>query len=137
MAIIYTSRNLPGSYGGDYTNGGWGSLMNTYAVRFTPGLGGQGGGAFEGKKQGIESDSTGRWPTLGFLYSGPRPFVFCGVVVCMGRSFGGRGGLWAPTGPQRVHFKAFHRVDLPNQSTVDRGKQAGRRLALARSATLD
>lgn len=48
MAIIYTSRNLPGSYGGDYTNGGWGSLMNNYAVRFTPGLGGQGGGAFEG-----------------------------------------------------------------------------------------
>jgi hypothetical protein len=48
MAIIYTSRNLPGSYGGDYTNGNWGSLMNNYAVRFTPGLGGQGGGAFEG-----------------------------------------------------------------------------------------
>lgn len=48
MAIIYTSRNLPGSYGGDYTNGAWGSLMNSYAVRFTPGLGGQGGGAFEG-----------------------------------------------------------------------------------------
>lgn len=47
MAIIYTSRNLPGSYSG-YTNGSWGSLMNSYAVRFTPGLGGQGGGAFEG-----------------------------------------------------------------------------------------
>ena len=46
MAIIYTSRNLPGSYG-DYTNGSWGSFMNSYAVRFTPGKGGQGGGAFE------------------------------------------------------------------------------------------
>lgn len=48
MAIIYTSRNLPGSYGGDYTNSNWGPLMNNYAVRFTPGKGGQGGGAFEG-----------------------------------------------------------------------------------------
>lgn len=47
MAIIYTSRNLPGSYG-DYTNGNWGGFMNSYAVRFTPGRGGQGGGAFEG-----------------------------------------------------------------------------------------
>lgn len=47
MAIIYTSRNLPGTYSG-YTNGNWSSLMNSYAVRFTPGLGGQGGGAFEG-----------------------------------------------------------------------------------------
>lgn len=47
MAIIYTSRNLSGSYSG-YTNGSWGSLMNSYAVRFTPGAGGQGGGAFEG-----------------------------------------------------------------------------------------
>ena len=35
MAIIYTSRNLPGGIGGDYTNGAWGSLMNSYAVRFT------------------------------------------------------------------------------------------------------
>ena len=47
MAIIYTSRNLPGTYSG-YTNGNWSSLMNTYAVRFTPGSGGQGGGANEG-----------------------------------------------------------------------------------------
>ena len=35
MAIIYTSRNLPCGIGGDYTNGAWGSLMNTYSVRFT------------------------------------------------------------------------------------------------------
>ena len=35
MPIIYTSRNLPGGIGGDYTNGAWGSLMNTYSVRFT------------------------------------------------------------------------------------------------------
>jgi hypothetical protein len=48
MAIIYTSRNLPGSFGGDYTNGAWSAFMNNYAVRFTAGLGGQGGGAFEG-----------------------------------------------------------------------------------------
>ena len=38
MAIIYTSSNLPNSYGG-YTNGAWGTLMNTYGVRFTPGTG--------------------------------------------------------------------------------------------------
>lgn len=37
MAIIYTSANLPNSYGG-YTNGAWGSLMNTYGRRFTPSL---------------------------------------------------------------------------------------------------
>ena len=36
MGIIYTSRDLPNSYGGDYTNGAWGTLMNSYAVRFTP-----------------------------------------------------------------------------------------------------
>jgi hypothetical protein len=47
MAIIYTSRDLPGTYSG-YTNTNWGFLMNSYAVRFTPGAGGQGGGAFEG-----------------------------------------------------------------------------------------
>ena len=35
MAIIYTSRNVPGGIGGDYTNGAWGSLMNNYSVRFT------------------------------------------------------------------------------------------------------
>lgn len=48
MAIIYTSRDLPGSFGGDYTNGAWSSFMNGLAVRFTSGTGGQGGGAFEG-----------------------------------------------------------------------------------------
>ena len=38
MAIIYTSNSLPNSYGG-YTNGAWGTLMNTYGRRFTPGTG--------------------------------------------------------------------------------------------------
>ena len=42
MPIIYTSRNLSGSYGGDYTNGAWGSLMNSYAVRFTSATSGRG-----------------------------------------------------------------------------------------------
>ena len=37
MPIIYTSANLPNSYGG-YANGAWGSLMNTYGRRFTPSL---------------------------------------------------------------------------------------------------
>jgi hypothetical protein len=45
MPIIYTSANLPNSYGG-YTNGAWGTLMNTYGRRFTPGSGS--GNAFEG-----------------------------------------------------------------------------------------
>jgi len=47
MAEIYTSRSLPGSYGGDYTNGAWGSLMNNYAVRFT--AGNDVGNSFEGQ----------------------------------------------------------------------------------------
>ena len=38
MPVIYTSNNLPNSYGG-YSNGAWGSLMNNYGRRFTPGTG--------------------------------------------------------------------------------------------------
>ena len=45
MAIIYTSSDLPDSYGG-YTNSAWGTLMNTYGVRFTGGDGE--GDAYEG-----------------------------------------------------------------------------------------
>ena len=63
MAIIYTSRNLSGSYSG-YTNGSWGSLMNTYAVRFTPGAGGQGGGAFEGTTFGFSGTVNFPWPGI-------------------------------------------------------------------------
>lgn len=47
MAIIWDTRNNGGGFGGDYTNGAWSSFMNTYAIRFTAGLGLQGGGAFE------------------------------------------------------------------------------------------
>ena len=63
MAIIYTSRNLSGSYSG-YTNGAWGSLMNTYAVRFTPGAGGQGGGANEGSTFYFSATVNFPWPGI-------------------------------------------------------------------------
>lgn len=61
MAIIYTSRNLPGTFS-NYTNGGWGTLMNTYGVRFTPGLGE--GNAFVGTTFTFSATVNFPWPGI-------------------------------------------------------------------------
>lgn len=61
MAIIWNTRDNAGGFGG-YTNGGWSSFMNTYAVRFTSASSGA-GSAFNGS-------TFNRSYTVNFPYSG-------------------------------------------------------------------